>query len=213
MKAQARRVSAVSLLHFDWFSHVTICAPSSVSRAQQTAERRAPRTRAVSFLATLLLLVQVSLKPLTMVADPSQSQGLLASSTAPGFRQDESMHAVPDNAWDAPQVHDPASEGLQSVDYDGRNGLQVIDHPAPLPDVAHAHNGDNNAEKAATTLSTSDVAQPRRLRGRKWVWILFIAIVLAISIAVGVGAGVGLSHKSSGSDKGSVKDAESTSDG
>lgn len=63
--------------------------------------------RAVGFLATLFLLVPVFLKPLTMVSDPSQSQGLLASSTAPGFRQDEGLHAVHNHAWDAPQFTIP----------------------------------------------------------------------------------------------------------
>jgi hypothetical protein len=148
-----------------------------------------------------------------MVTDPSQSKGLLTSSTAPGLRQDESLHAVPNDAWDAPQVHDPASEGLQSVDYDGRDGLQALDHPAPSPDVAYAHYGDNNAEKAAATVSAGDVAQSRQSRSRKWVWIIVIAVVLVIAIAVGVGVGVGVSHKVSGSDKSSAKDAESTSAG
>jgi hypothetical protein len=147
-----------------------------------------------------------------MGADPSQSKGLQASSTALDFRQDESLPAVP-NVWDAPQVHDPASEGLQSVDYDGRNGPQALDHPAPSPDVAYAHYGGSNAEKAAATESAGDVAQSRQPRSRKWVWIVVIAIVLVIAIAVGVGVGVGVSHKASGSDKGSAKDAESSSAG
>jgi hypothetical protein len=99
------------------------------------------------FLATLFLLVTVIKQPLTMVADPSQSQGLLSSSTAPGFRQDEGLHAVPNKAWDAPQVHDPASEGLQSVDYGGRNGPQALDHPAFSLEVPYAHYGDHNARK------------------------------------------------------------------
>ena len=149
-----------------------------------------------------------------MVTDPSQQQGLLASSTAHGFRQDEGLHAVHNNAWDAPQVHDPASEGLQSVDYDGRNGPQALDQPAPSPDVAYTHYGDHNAEKAgATTVSAGDVAQSGPSRRRKWTWIVAIAVVLVIAIAVGVGAGVGLSRKSSGSDQSSVKDVESTSAG
>lgn len=169
--------------------------------------------RAVGFLAILFLLVPVFLKPLTMVSDPSQSQGLLASSTAPGFRQDEGLHAVHNHAWDAPQVHDPASEGFQSVDYDGRNGPQALDHPASSPQVAYAHYGDHNAEKAGATVSAGHLPQSHPSKRRKWTWIIAIAIVLFIAIAVGVGAGVGLSRKSSGSDKSSVKDAESTSAG
>ena len=165
--------------------------------------------RAVGFLATLFLLVPVFLKPLTMVSDPSQSQSLLASSTAPDFRQDEGLHVVHNTAWDAPQVHDPASEGLQSVDYDGRNGPQALDTTSP--EVAYAHYADHNAEKAGAMVSTGDVAQSRQSRRRKWTWIIAIAVVLIIAIAVGVGAGVGLSRKSSGSDKSSVKDAETTS--
>lgn len=149
-----------------------------------------------------------------MVTDPSQQQGLLASSTAHGFRQDEGLHAVHNNAWDAPQVHDPASEGLQSVDYDGRNGPQALDQPAPSPDVAYTHYGDHNAEKAgAITVSAGDVAQSGPSRRRKWTWIVAIAVALVIAIAVGVGAGVGLSRKSSGGDQSSVKDVESTSAG
>ena len=108
---------------------------------------------------------------------------------------------------------DPASEGLQSVDYDGRNGLQAQDHTASSPEVAYAHYGERNAEKAEATVSAGDVAQSRPSRRRKWTWIIAVAVVLVIAIAVGVGAGVGLSRKSSGSDKSSVKDAESTSAG
>ena len=148
-----------------------------------------------------------------MVSDPSKSQGLLASSTGSGFRQDEGLHAVHNNAWDAPQVHDPASEGLQSVDYDGRNGLQAQDHTASSPEVAYAHYGEHNAEKAEATVSAGHVAQSRPSRRRKGTWLIAIAVVLVIAIAVGVGAGVGLSRKSSGSDKSSVKDAGSTSAG
>lgn len=176
------------------------------------AERCARRARAVRFLATLFLATVIK-QPLTMVADPSQSQGLLLSSTAPGFRQDDGLHTVSNNAWDAPQVHDPASEGLQFVDYDGRNGPQALDHPASSPEVAYAHYDIHNAEKAGATVSAGDVVQSRQPRRRKWTWIIAIAVVLAIAIAVGVGAGVGLSRKSSGSDKSSVKDAESTSAG
>jgi hypothetical protein len=181
-----------------------------LAEAQQTAERCAPRARAVGFLATLFLLVTVIKQPLTMVSDPSQSQSLLSSSTSPGFRQDEGLHAVPNDAWDAPQVHDPASEGLQSVDYDGRNGPQALD-PASSPEVAYAHYDDHNAEKAGATVSAGDVVQSRQSRRRKWTWIIAIAVVLVVAIAVGVGAGVGLSRQSSGSDKSSVEDAESTS--
>ena len=123
------------------------------------------------------------------------------------------MHAVHNNAWDAPQVHDPASEGLQSVDYDGRNGPQALDHLASSPEVAYAHYGDHNAEKVGATVSAGDVVQTRQSRRRKWTWIIAIAVVLVIAIAVGVGAGVGLSRKSSDSDKSSVKDAESTAAG
>jgi len=169
------------------------------------------RAQSGSWLATLFLLVTVIKQPLTMVSDPSQSQGLLASSTSPGFRQDEGLHAVPNDTWDAPQVHDPASEGLQSVDYDGRNGPQALD-PASSPEVVYAHYGDHNAEKAGATVSEGDVVQSRQSRRRKWTWIIAIAIVLVVAIAVGVGAGVGLSRKSSGSDN-EVKDAESTSAG
>jgi flagellar basal body-associated protein FliL len=64
--------------------------------------------------------------------------------------------------------------------------------------------------------SAGDVVQScqsRQSRRRKWTWIIAIAVVLVIAIAVGVGAGVGLSRKSSGSDKSSVKGAESTSAG
>ena len=148
-----------------------------------------------------------------MVSDPSQSQSLLAYSTAPDFRQDEGLHAVHNTTWDAPQVHDPASEGLQSVDYDGRNGPQALDHPASSPEVAYAHYGDHNAEKAGATMSAGDIAQSRPGKRRKWTWVIAIAVVLVIAIAVGVGAGVGLSRKSSDGEKSSVKDAESTSAG
>lgn len=148
-----------------------------------------------------------------MVADPSQSQGLLASSTTPGFRQDEGLHAVPNNVWDAPQVHDPASEGLQSVDYDGRNGPQALDYQASSPEVTYPHYGDHNDEKAGATVAAGDVAQSQSSRRRKWTWIIAIVVVVVVAIAVGVGAGVGLSRKSSGSDKSSAKEAESTSAG
>jgi len=147
-----------------------------------------------------------------MVSDPSQSQGLLAPSAAHGFREDDGLQAVHNNAWDAPQVHDPASAGLQSVDYDGRDGPEAVAVPPFSPDTAYAHYGDGNAEKAGITVSTDDVAKSRQPTRRKWIWATIIAIVLVIAIAVGVGAGVGLSRKSNGSDK-SVEDAASTSDG
>jgi hypothetical protein len=151
------------------------------------------------------------LKPLTMVSDPSQSQSLLASSTAPDFRQDEGLHAVHNTAWDAPQVHDPASEGLQSVDYDARNGPQALDYQTSSPEVAYAHYCDHNAEKVGPTVSAGDVAQSPQARRRKWTWIIATIVVVVAAIAVGIGATVGLSRKSSGSDKSSAKDAEITS--
>jgi hypothetical protein len=183
------------------------------SRAQQTAGRciSRPRSRAPDNLVSLCT-VSVFQEPLTMVSDPSQSQGLLSSSTARGFREDEGLQAVHNNAWDAPQVHDPASEGLQSADYDGRDGPQALAPPPLAPDTAYAHHGDNNPEKAGITISADDAAPSRQSSGRRWMWPIIIAVVLVIAIAVGVGAGVGLSRKSNDSDK-SVGDAANTSAG
>ena len=160
----------------------------------------------------MFLFVPVFKKPLTMVSDPSQSQGLLASSTAGGFREDEGLQAVHNNAWDAPQVHDPASEGLQSADYDGRDGPQAIDPPPLTPDTAYAHYGDHNAEKAGATISADEATPLRQPRRRRRMWAIIIVVVLIIVIAVGVGAGVGLSRKSNDSDK-SIGNAVSTSAG
>lgn len=132
-------------------------------------------------------------------ADPAQSQGLLASSTTQGFQEDDGLQAVHHHAGDGPEVHDPAREGLQSVDYDGRNGLQAVAPPPLEPDTAYAHYGPGNSEKAGPDVLADDVTTPRRSGRRKWIWIL-VAVLIAIAIAVGVGAGVGLSQKSSGSD-------------
>lgn len=137
-------------------------------------------------------------------ADPAQSQGLLASSTTQGFQEDDGLQAVQHHAGDGPEVHDPAREGLQSVDYDGRNGLQAVAPPPLEPDTAYAHYGYGNTEKATPDVLADDITPSHKSRRRKWIWIL-VAAVIAIAIAVGVGAGVGLSQKSSNGDEKSSK--------
>lgn len=168
--------------------------------------------RAVGFLATLFLSVPVFKSPLTMVSDPSQSQGLLTSPNTHGFRENEGLQSVQNDVWDAPQVHDPASEGLQSVNYDGRDAPQALAPPPLSPDIAYKHYSDGHAEKAGATASAGDVVTSHQPKRRRWIWAAIIAVVVAIAIAVGVGAGVGLTRKSNGNEK-SANDAASTSAG
>lgn len=144
--------------------------------------------------------------------DPSQSQGLLTSSTTHGFRDSEGLQSVHHDSWDAPQVHDPASEGLQSVDHDGRDGPEAVAPPLLSPDSTYAHYGEGNAEKAGPTVFTDDAPSPRQQKKRRLIWAVVIAAVVAVVIAVGVGAGVGLTRKSGDSDK-SANDTQSTSAG
>lgn len=145
-------------------------------------------------------------------SDPSQSQGLLTSPTTNGFRDSEGLQSVHHDGWDAPQVHDPASEGLQSVDYDGRDGPQAVAPPPLSPDLAYAHYGEGNAEKAGPTVFTDDAPSPRQPKKRRLIWAIVIAAVVAIVIAVGVGAGVGLTRKSGNGDN-DTSDTQSTSTG
>lgn len=137
-------------------------------------------------------------------ADPAQSQGLLASTTTQDIREDDGLQAVYHDAHDGPQVHDPASEGLQSVDYDGRNGLQAVAPPPLSPDPTYEHYGHGSAEKATPAVFADDVAPSRKSRRRRVIWIL-VAALIVIAIAVGVGAGVGLTRKSNSSSESGSK--------
>lgn len=131
--------------------------------------------------------------------DPAQSQGLLASATTQDIREDDGLQAVYHDAHDGPQIQNAASEGLQSVDYDGRNGLQAIAPPPLSPDPTYEHYGQGSAEKPTPAVFADDVAPSRKSRRRKVIWIL-VAALIAIAIAVGVGAGVGLTRNSSSSN-------------
>jgi hypothetical protein len=142
--------------------------------------------------------------------DFSQSQGLLTSPTTYGFRESEGLQSV--HHWDAPQVHDPATEGLQSVDYDGRDGPQAVAPPPLSPDSTYAHYGHGSVEKVEPAVFADDVVPSRQPNRRRLTWAVVIAAVVVIVIAVGVGAGVGLTRKSTGTDK-SVDDVQSTSAG
>lgn len=142
-----------------------------------------------------------------MVADasvPSQTDRLTHDP-----RDSEGLQSVDYDGRDAPQVYDPASEGLQFIDHDGRDGSQFVDHDGRdgSQTVASGVYPDASYMKTEPTTLTSEVSQSRRRGRRRLVWIVIIAVVVAIAVAIGVGAGVGLSRKG-GNDKAEASDSK-----
>jgi hypothetical protein len=134
------------------------------------------------------------------ITDSSQSQGLLHPSTGHGYRDSEGLQSTHQNVYDAPQLCDSASEGLQSVDHDGRNGPQVVEQYPMSPNLKYAHSGHAEYDKSQPLVSNRHPASTPPRGRRRLLWAILIAVAVAIAIAIGVGAGVGLSRQSSKSD-------------
>lgn len=86
----------------------------------------------------------------------------MAHSTSNDIRDSEGLQSVDYDGRDAPQVYDPASEGLQFIDHDGHDGFQFVDHDGRDGSQVHPISPDASYMKTEPTSLTTEITQSRR---------------------------------------------------